>query len=306
MSRVTVVGSATADLVMRTSRFPKPGETLIGGEFSVFPGGKGANQAVAAALAGARVRFIGAIGVDEYGDRVLETLEASGVDCSGLVRLPDSYTATAVIMIDPAGENCIVVASGANALLDPEYVEKALGSERGVESGYVLAQLENNMESVLACKRSGAKMILNPAPAPDEALPVELLDGLFAIVPNQLELEMLTGHRVNDADGIERACRALLERGVQHVVATLGALGCQVFSADGWTKFVPAFTVTPVDTVAAGDSLCGALAAGLAQGMDLEHALRFANAAAAVSVTKRGAMHSMPTRAEIDAMLASS
>lgn len=303
MSRVTVVGSATADLVMRTSRFPKPGETLIGGEFSVVPGGKGANQAVAAALAGSRVRFIGAVGVDDYGDRVLEKLEANGVDCSGLTRIPDSFTATAVILIDATGENCIVVASGANALLDPDHVTKALSRDRGVENDYVLAQLENNMESVMACKQSGAKMILNPAPA--ASLPDDLIEGLYAVVPNQVELSMLTGLPVSDMDEIERASKSLLDRGALNVVSTLGSLGCAAFSHDGTMKFTPSFPVDPIDTVAAGDCFCGAFAAGLAQGMDMEHSLRFANAAAAVSVTKRGAMDSMPTRAEIDAMLSS-
>lgn len=303
MSLVTVVGSATADLVMRAERFPMPGETLLGGEFSVFPGGKGANQAVAAAKAGARVRFVGAVGVDAYGDRVLETLEANGVDCSGLVRNPDSFTATATILIDANGENCIVVASGANALLDPEHVRRCLGSERKGDGGLVLAQLENNLESVYACKESGNRLILNPAPAAE--LPDDLLDGVYAVVPNQVELRMLTGVDVSDADGIERACQMLLEKGVEHVVATLGARGCAAYARDGWMKYVPSFPVTPLDTVAAGDALCGSLAAALSKGLGWDDALRFANAAAAVSVTKRGAMDSIPNLDEIESMLSS-
>ncbi len=264
---LTVAGSVNVDLVVRGAPLPRPGETVTGGSFEVLPGGKGANQAVAAARAGAAVRFLGCVGDDEYGRRARETLEEEGIDASGLT-VVEAATGVAIIAVDPEGRNQISVAPGANALLRLEGRHDLL-----------LTQLETPWT-----RPQADFLILNPAPA----RAVEL-DGVDVVLPNEIEAEQLTGER-----DPERQARALVALGARRAIVTLGAQG--VFD----DALRPAFEVPVVDTVGAGDAFAGAFAAAVAQ--DLDDPVRFAQAAAALSVGRRGA-RSAPTRGEIETLL---
>ncbi len=305
MGKVAVVGSINTDLNVLSSRLPSPGETVIGGEFFQAPGGKGANQAVAAARAGAEVVMLGAVGRDAFGDAALETLRNDGVDTTHL-RRADVPSGVALIMIGADGENLIAVAPGANHAVVPADVDRALNDLAGC--GTVLLQLELKIDVVWHAARvlaaRGARVILNPAPAPEEPIPEDVLQSIDVIVPNEGELARLVGRSIPPGDEEQRieAARVLIGKGVRQVVVTLGPRGVLLVDSEEASS-LPGFSADAVDTVGAGDCFCGALAAALAEGMGFEEAIRFAQAAAAISVTRRGAQPSMPHRSEIEAFL---
>lgn len=295
---ITVVGSSNTDMVIRVDRIPRPGETVLGGEFVTAAGGKGANQAVAAARVGGAVTFVARVGRDSFGDRAIAGFEQDGINVMHVARDLTAPSGVALIFVARAGENSIAVASGANARLDPAQVRQASGAIAA--SDILLTQLETPLESVrlalAIADRAGVRTILNPAPA--RALPRTLLKLVSVITPNEHEAELLTGIKVDGERAATKAADKLLRQGVQTVVLTLGARGAFVATRDGHS-LVPGFNVKAVDTTAAGDIFNGSLAVGLAEGMPVLEAVRFANAAAAISVTRIGAQPSAPTRREI-------
>lgn len=294
---IVVVGSLNADLVVRVDRFPAAAETVSGRDLRVFPGGKGANQAVAAARLGGRVRMIGRVGRDDHGRRLRDSLTAAGVDVAGLIDDPVEPTGTAIITLDASGQNQIVVVPGANGRLVVEDVERAAAAFDG--SRVVLLQLEVSLAVVEAAahrgRAAGATVILDPAPARFDAVP--LLPLADVVTPNETELRTLTPEAAADAGDAARA-RILLERGAGRVIAKLGARGALEVTADG-EREVPPIRVTAVDTTAAGDVWNGAYAVALAEGRARGEAVAFATAAAALSVTRPGAQPSMPSRDEV-------
>ncbi|MBN2264644.1 MAG: ribokinase [Candidatus Aminicenantes bacterium] len=302
MKRVLVVGSANTDMIIRVPRIPRPGETILGGEFAIAAGGKGANQAVAAARAGGRVTFVARVGDDIFGDRALTGFRVDGVETRFVVRTPGAPSGVALIHVDDRGENSISVASGANALLSKKDVERADAAFAAAD--IVLLQLESPIETVAAAIRKAGErqvpVILNPAPARE--LDDGLLRGVDVLTPNEHEAAVLAGIAVGDDRSAREAAGRLRARGPRTVVITLGARGVWA-SSEVFEGLVPAFKIEPVDTTAAGDVFNGALAVALAEGRPLEEALRFAQAAAAISVTRPGAQPSAPARAEIEAFL---
>ena len=300
MKNVLVVGSSNTDMIIRVPRIPKPGETVLGGAFSMAPGGKGANQAVAAARAGGRATFVARVGDDLFGERALANFEADGIDTRFVFRSPGAPSGIALITVDDRGENSISVASGANALLSAADIERA-GDAFG-SADIVLLQLESPLDAVEAAVRKagekGIPVILNPAPA--RPLADDLVNRVAVLTPNEHEAELLAGVPVRDERGAREAAARLRARGPAAVVVTLGERGAYASSRE-FEGLVPAFKVVPVDTTAAGDVFNGALAAALAGKAPLAEALRFASAAAAISVTRPGAQPSAPTRAEIEA-----
>jgi len=291
MPDVIVVGSVNADLVVRAPRLPGPGETVTGGTFARHGGGKGANQAVAAARLGARTALVAAVGGDDFGAEALRGLAAEGVDVDGVARLADVATGVALIVVDERAENQIAVASGANAALDGAFVAAAL--ER-LEGGVVLLSLEVGDAALLAGARGARLAVLNPAPARE--VPAALLDAGPLLTPNAGEARDLTGEEDPRA-----AALALRERTGAPVVVTLGADGALLAHGPGDPVRVPAPRADAVDTTGAGDCLNGALAAELARGTALEAAVAFAVRAAALSTLRQGAREGMPTREAVNA-----
>ena len=302
-ARIAVVGSLNVDLVARAPRLPAPGETVIGGELMRFPGGKGANQAVAAARLGGRVSMIGCVGDDEHGDLLLESLRAAGVDGGRVRRDPGAASGAAIVAVDERGENAIVVAPGANLRLVP--VDVAAAEEEMAGAAVLLLQLEVPLETVIAAarlgRRRGVAVVLDPAPA--RPLPDELLASVDVLVPNETEAEALTGISPDDPAAQQAAAKRLRERGVGAVVLTLGARGAYLGAPDGTTARVPAFEVAAVDTTAAGDAFVGGLAVALAEGRPLAEAVRWGGAAGALAATRPGAQPSLPSRAEVESLL---
>jgi ribokinase len=301
-NKIVVVGSSNTDMIVKLSHLPKPGETVSGGAFSTAAGGKGANQAVAAARAGAEVRLVARVGDDSFGEQAIAGFVGDGIDVSHVVRNPAAPSGVALIFVDDGGENCIAVAPGANATLTPEDVDAAKELITGAD--VMVMQLETPIESVeraaALAREHGVRVILNPAPA--RPLNDELLANVSILTPNESEAELLTGIQVEDDESAAAAARALVARGVDTVILTLGSRGAYVYEA-GSGELVPGFEVEAVDTTAAGDVFNGSLAVGLAEGKPLTEAVRFANAAAALSVTKLGAQPSAPTRSEIESFL---
>lgn len=300
--RITVLGSYNTDLTTFTPRMPQPGETILGSGFKTGPGGKGSNQAVAAARVGAWVSFVGRIGRDMFGEMALHTWQEAGVDTAYVQQSSDQATGVATILVDSHGENMIVVASGANFAVSPADVEAAAGAIAA--SKVVLTQLETPLPAVRRLlemgRAQGVLTILNPAPG--QPLDRELLALCDIITPNQTEAEIITG--VSSADA-ESAARSLREYGAKTVVMTLGGEGVLLYNEQGPRRF-PAFRVAQVvDTTGAGDAFNGALAVALAEGKSMPDAIRFASATGAISVTRPGATESMPTRAEVEALLKS-
>ena len=302
MKYVLVVGSSNTDMIIRVPHIPKPGETILGDAFSMAAGGKGANQAVAAARAGGRVRFIARVGDDLFGRQALDGFAHDGIDVRSVLATPGAASGIALITVDVRGENSISVASGANALLSVADVEAA--GDAFAAADIVLLQLESPLETVEAAARAakgrGIPVILNPAPA--RPLDDGLLRLVSVLTPNEHEAEFLTGIAVMDEGSAMKAAARLRARGAAAVIVTLGERGVCV-SADPFEGHVPAFAVVPVDTTAAGDVFNGALAVAFAEKLPLAEALRFAQAAAAISVTSPGAQPSAPTRAEIESFL---
>jgi ribokinase len=299
---IVVVGSSNTDMIIKLDRIPKPGETILGGEFAIAAGGKGANQAVGAARAGGVVTFIARVGKDMFGEQAIAGFARDGVNVEHVVRDASNPSGVALIFVAKDGENSIAVASGANGRLSPADVKKA--KRVFVDAGVVVLQLETPLETVQAAAElaysRGVMVILNPAPA--RLLPDELLERVSILTPNESEAEMLTGIKVTGEGGVAKAADRLLARGVRTVIMTLGARGAFV-AAPGCKQLIPGFRVKPVDTTAAGDIFNGALAVALAEGKPLTGAVRFANAAAALSVTRLGAQPSAPTRREIERFL---
>jgi ribokinase len=285
-------------MVVRVPRLPAPGETLIGGRFAMVPGGKGANQAIAASRAGGKVSFMGRMGRDELGERALQSLIQDGINTQHVSRDNTAASGVALILVAADGENCIAVSPGANARLSATHIARA--KKAFSRTAIVLLQLETPLPAVCAAARlarqAGARVILNPAPA--SALPVSLLRNVSILTPNESEAETLTGVRVTNETTAARAARRLHDQGVETVIITLGARGAYV-SSDSVSGRVPGFRVKAIDTTGAGDVFNGALAVALAEKLDLRQAVRFANAAAARSVTRRGAQASAPTRSAI-------
>lgn len=304
--RIVVIGSINVDLVVRVASLPRPGETVIGGRFASVPGGKGANQAVAAARAGGRTTFVARVGDDSMGRAAIEAFQAEGIETDFISITPHGPTGVALILVDAAGENSIAVAGGANDRLSRDDIERARPVIEAAD--VVLLQLEIPLEAVqhavTIARAAGTRVILNPAPA--RPLPATLLAGVDILTPNETEGETLASHRTAGATSavdVEGIVRTLLDLGPRAVVVTLGAAGALVATGQGLTK-VPAFPVEPRDTVAAGDVFNGCLGVRLAEGLDLVAATRFAAAAAAISVTREGAQSSAPHRSEIEAFIA--
>ena len=289
--RIIVIGSANTDLVIRVPRLPRPGETVSGGRFAVVAGGKGANQAVAAARAGAGVTFVANIGRDDFGEASLEGLRREGIDTRYVVRSEGTPSGVALILVDDRGENLIAVARGSNDELLPKHVEAIRPALRAARC--LVVQLEIPLATVRRAVglaiRHGVPVLLNPAPA--RHLSVRLLRAATFLTPNESELAALTGLPARAKQQVEAAARRLHALGVAHVLATCGARGVCRCSATG-TRWFPAPRVKAVDTV-------GALAAAIAQGQRIEAAILFAVAAAAIAVTRPGAQPSLPTRQEI-------
>jgi ribokinase len=300
--KIVVVGSSNMDLVVKSPRIPAVGETILGEDFIMTPGGKGANQAVAAAKLGAEVYLVAKLGDDIFAEQSLKNFEKEGVHTEYVIRTREAPSGVALITVDHSGDNVIVVAPGANQRLSPEDVGRARAAI--VSSGAVVAQLEVPLETVEFAARlahsSGVPFILDPAPAR------KLSPGLLAMVdvlkPNETEAQILTGVEVTNENSARIAAQELLECGVKAVIITMGAKGFLLATSER-AEFVPAVKVKAVDATAAGDAFTGSLAVGLAQGKTLRDAALFANHVAALSVMKMGAQSSMPARQEAESFI---
>ena len=298
MSRIIVIGSSNTDMVIKTEKLPAPGETILGGTFLMNPGGKGANQAVAAARLGGKVTFITKRGNDLFGNQAVGLLMREGIDIQHVVKDLDFPSGVALITVDSTGENSIVVAPGSNANLLIEDIPPEIFETGKFE--ILLLQLEipiNTVEdSAVRASEHGIKVILNPAPACK--LSDNLLKHVWLITPNEIEAEAITGKQITDIASVEIAAAFIQERGVKNVIITLGETGAFV-KAEKYTGLIPGIKVIPVDTTAAGDVFNGALAVAVSEGKDLYDAVVFANKAACISVTRMGAQASAPYRNEI-------
>jgi len=296
---IVVVGSTNTDMVIKTSHLPQPGETILGGTFFMSAGGKGANQAVAAARLGGSVVFIAKTGYDIFGKQSIELFEKEGIDISGIQRDHYQPSGVALITVDDKGENCIVVAPGANAALTPDDIDEVRDRIEG--ASLLLVQLETpvaTVEHVANIASSGKrKFILNPAPA--AKLGDELLKKISIITPNQKETEMLTGIRVIDPSSAKQAADLLHNKGVETVIITMGAAGAFVLHEEKYSM-IAGHKVDVVDTTAAGDVFNGALVVALSERKPMDDAVSFACKAAAISVTRLGAQASAPTREEVE------
>jgi len=298
MSKIVVIGSSNTDMVIKSRHLPAPGETILGGEFLMNPGGKGANQAVAAARLGGEVVFVAKVGNDIFGQEAVAGFKKEGINTDFIVVDSEQPSGVAIIMVDEKGENCISVASGANNALCPADVDRAL--EEIDASDVLLMQLETPIETIEHAAALGSEkgktVILNPAPARE--LSDELLSKLDIITPNESEAEILTGIKVESPEDAKAASKALRGKGVGTVIITLGSEGAYVESG-AFSGMVPVRKVDVVDTTAAGDTFNGALAVALAAGKGTEDAVAFANAAASISVTRLGAQASAPRLKEL-------
>jgi ribokinase len=298
MDKIVVIGSSNTDMVISLERLPRPGETILGGAFGMHAGGKGANQAVAAARLGGRVTFVAKVGNDIFGKEARQLFEREGIDTSFVFTDPVAPSGVALINVDAKGENCISVASGANNKLSVSDIDLAAGEIR--QSPWLLLQLETPIETVVHAVNmawsAGNRAILNPAPA--QPLPDELLGKLYLITPNETEAEMLTGIPVDSLESAERAARFLQGKGVANVIITLGSRGAFLCAGPS-SRMIPAPVVTAVDTTAAGDVFNGALALCLSMGKTLDQSVELACRAASISVTRAGAQDSAPYPDEV-------
>ena len=299
--QIIVVGSINTDMVIGANTLPKPGETLMGHKFFMNSGGKGGNQAVAAARMGGEVSMVANLGVDVFGDSAIAKLKEEGVNCEGITRDPDRPSGVAIINVDDTGENQIVVAPGANATLDTDLVSAAL--DRIPPSSIVLLQLEIPIESVVkaveVCQKKGCRIMLDPAPA--QALPESVYKGTYLLTPNRNEAELLSGILISDRGSVTSAAEKLLMSGVTNVAITLGSQG--VFFANAENKqFLEATSVSAVDTTAAGDCFNGAVAAKLSQGCSLVEGIKSGILASSICVTRHGAQDAMPYFNEVNSV----
>lgn len=300
---VVVVGGLNIDLVVRVARLPLPGETILGSSVDRHPGGKGLNQAAAVARSGAEVLMVGALGSDDNAQWLREVMAAESIidGCSSIASTPSGL---ALIEVDDAGQNRIVVVSGANGELSTQHMSESI--RQNAEAGIVLTQLESPLDVISrglkTAKHLGITTMLNPAPAPVDGLDDELLHACDILVPNETEASLLTGITVTDIDSATIAATQLLARGPNHVIVTMGAKGA-LWVSEGATELIAPLLVTPVDTTAAGDAFCGYLAGSLASGYTMKDALRRANAAGALTATRTGAVPSLPHTVEVAAIL---
>jgi ribokinase len=296
--KILIAGSSNTDMVIKTHNFPAPGETILGGRFLMNAGGKGANQAVAAARLGGRVTFVGKIGDDIFGKQAVQQLEDEGINVDFVTVDPENPSGVALITVDKKGENSIVVAPGSNGTLSPADFDKAIAELQ--DSEFVLMQLEIPIPTVehIASLASGKqkKVVLNPAPA--AVLSDELLQNLYIITPNETEAELLTGIKVTDEQTALKAASVLHDKGVEIVIITMGSAGAFLLK-DGKSEIISAPKVEAVDTTAAGDTFNGALVVALSEGKTIQVSIAFANQAASISVTRIGAQSSVPFRKEI-------
>lgn len=295
--KILVIGSSNTDMTIKGERLPLPGETVLGGAFEMGPGGKGANQAVAAKRLGGDVTFVCKVGRDLFGDNAVSLYDKEGIDTSHILR-SDKPSGTALILVDAKAENSIAVAPGANGDITVEDIE---GIRTVIEeSDYVILQLEIPvpavMKAVEIAHKAGKYVILNPAPAC--SLPEEIFRNISLITPNQTEIALMTGCRVEDEASLRQAVARIREMGVKDVVVTLGSKGSLVCTGDEFT-LVPSKKVKAVDTTAAGDTFCGGLAVGLSEGKSLVEAASFATCASALTVQKMGAQNSIPFRKDL-------
>ena len=304
MKDIVVIGSSNTDMVVKTTHLPAGGETVLGGDFFMNAGGKGANQAVAAARYGKRVVFVAKTGDDLFGRQVRESMKQDGIVTDYVFVDKEHPSGVALITIDSKAENCIVVAGGANMYLSKDDIDVAADEIRS--AGIVLMQLETPIETVAYAAKmaaeAGVKVVLNPAPAPAEPLSEELLKNLYLITPNRSEASRITGIDIKDMDSAQRAARAILEMGPKNVIITLGSDGALIYDGNAIT-LIEAQKVEAVDTTAAGDTFNGVLVSALAEGYSLIDSAREASVAAAISVTRMGAQPAAPTREEVEAFI---
>jgi len=297
--KIVVVGSCNTDMVVKSDRLPVPGETVLGGAFMMNPGGKGANQAVAIARMGGNVTFISKTGNDLFGRQSVKMYGDENIVTDYIFSDQHLPSGVALIMVDRNGENCIVVASGANGSLSPKDIEKARNVIENAD--ILLMQLEVPMDTVeYAAKlahEKGIKVVLNPAPA--AFLSNELLKCLYAVIPNKTEAEMLSGIKVSDLETAKQAADIIAAKGVDKVVITLGSKGALIKDGDVYS-FIPADKVEAVDTTAAGDTFCGAFCVGISEGLSIEDAVKMATKAAGITVTREGAQAAIPYRKELE------
>jgi ribokinase len=302
MNRILVIGSSNTDMVIKTEKIPVPGETILGGTFLLNPGGKGANQAVAASRLGGKVTFITKRGNDLFGNQAIGIFMREGIDSQYVVKDPDLPSGVALITVDSSGENSIVVAPGSNGNLQKEDIPMKVFTSK--KFGIILLQLEIPIETVeyavITASQNGIKVLLNPAPA--QALSDILLSNIWLMTPNEVEAENLTGVCINDIPSADKAATKLIEKGVKNVIITLGETGAYVKS-ESFAGLVPSVKVQAVDTTAAGDVFNGALAVALSEGKEMKEAVIFAIKAASISVTRMGAQASAPYRNEVDPSL---
>jgi ribokinase len=299
---IVIIGSINMDLVARTTRRPQPGETLLGRDFATLHGGKGANQAVAAARLGGKVHLVGRVGDDAFGHDMLDGFKTDGVGIDYVSITPNTSSGVAMIVVDDTGENSIIVIPGANARLTPADIDAAEPIIAG--AACVLLQLETPYETIehaiKLCQRLGVYTILDPAPAP--AVMPAAFYRVDLLTPNQAEARTLVGAS-NCADDDISVGRELLKRGARNIVLKLGSKGAMLLDGDGATTLVPAFAIKAVDTTAAGDAFNAGLAVGLSEQMTLADALGLASAAGALACTRRGAQLSLPTRDEAESLM---
>ena len=298
--KVVVIGSSNIDMVAQVSHLPAPGETVGDANFMQSLGGKGANQAVAAARLGGDVTFICKIGNDIFGNETLEMFHKEKIDTTYVGITPQEPSGVALINVDKKGENCIVVASGANGTLSIDDIQKAETAIK--QASIVIMQLETPIESVTyaakMAKKDGITVILNPAPAPTQQLPDDLLANVDILIPNVTEAEIISGMHITDDESAKEAIRYISSKGIKTVIITMGAKGALAYENNEFIH-IPAFKVEAVDTTAAGDTFCGGLCVALSEGKNLKDAIIFASKASSISVTRMGAQVSIPLRKEI-------
>lgn len=295
---ITVIGSINMDLVIHTERIPRPGETVLGNDFRQIPGGKGANQASAAAKLGAAVKMIGCVGDDAFGSTLIKSLAMYGVNIDHVSIVSNVASGVAIITVEHSGNNSIVIAPGANYCMTDENLKEA--QQAILDSDVIMAQLEIPVKTVkaaiLMAKAAGKTVILNPAPA--AKLDEEILKNVDILTPNETELEILSGHRTDTIEDIRSACEIMLNKGIKELIVTLGSRGCLHMNSQVSKKY-DAYKVKAVDTTAAGDAFNGALAVYLSEGKTIDEAIDFAMKVGAMTVTKHGAQPSLPLISEV-------
>lgn len=296
--KIVVIGSSNTDMVIKSDRLPKPGETILGGNFLMNHGGKGANQAVAAARLGGNVTFVCKIGNDIFGNETIEMFHREKIDTTYVGITSKEPSGVALINVDKKGENCIVVASGANNTLSIEDIRNAESAIK--QASIVIMQLETPIESAIyaaqVAKKNGITVILNPAPA--RQLPDDLLANVDILIPNVTEAELISGMQITDDESAKEVIRYISSKGIKTVIITMGAKGA-LACENGEFIHIPAFKVEAIDTTAAGDTFCGGLCVALCEGKSLKEAIVFASKASSISVTRMGAQVSIPMREEI-------